>query len=118
MIYIVDDDPIQRMLINQLISAGNTTLTVQSFENGQEALNAILAGDEPTIILLDLNMPIMNGWEFLLAYSKAKTKADVYIVTSSSDMTDVEQSKDFKFIKGYFTKPLDGINVSEVLKSL
>jgi CheY-like chemotaxis protein len=115
MIFIVDDDPIQNMLVSHLLKAVSPTAEYREFVNGSEVLDAISSGTVPHIILLDINMPIMNGWEFLEAYNNQKNQAAVYIVSSSSDEYDLDRAKEFECIKGYFNKPINEDSIKMIL---
>ena len=106
MIFLVDDDPIQNMLTSRLIETAGGEMSYKVFQNGEEVLQAISAKAKPDIILLDINMPIMDGWEFLDAYKKYKNKARVYILTSSNMVEDRNKAEEYECIAGYFTKPV------------
>jgi CheY-like chemotaxis protein len=82
------------------------------FSSGQEALNYLRKNNDPEkhfLILLDLNMPVLNGWEFLQLTEEDSMAANIYvvIVTSSINREDYIRSKDFKQVIGFFRKPLD-----------
>jgi CheY-like chemotaxis protein len=72
------------------------------------------------MILLDVNMPQMNGWDFLEEYEKlplqAIAKTKVYIVSSSINNRDIEKSKTYKTVSGFISKPLDTEKMNEILK--
>ncbi|WP_316928100.1 response regulator [Gillisia marina] len=83
------------------------------FHNGEEALinlKSIIKAEEklPDIILLDLNMPIMDGWQFLDEFTKIKTekKITIYIITSSVDPMDIEKAKEYNNVNNYIVKPI------------
>lgn len=107
MIFIVDDDPVHNLITSQLMQSVNLQEDVRIFNNGQEVVEAIEAGDVPRVILLDINMPIMDGWEFLEKYQHNNQQADVYILTSSSNSFDLEKADGFKNVRGYYTKPIN-----------
>ncbi|HEX8348904.1 MAG TPA: response regulator [Hymenobacter sp.] len=122
MIYIVEDDPITSMITELLVSQHESVGEVQKYMNGQEAFNKLQlvsqqASDIPDLILLDLNMPIMDGWEFLDAFSNLvlTKQVCVCVLTSSIDPDDIEKSKLYKEVKGYFTKPIEVEMVDEML---
>ena len=66
-------------------------------------------------ILLDINMPEMNGWEFVNEFAKLKISTQVIMLTSSIDQRDEEKARSFPEVKGYFTKPLDNSKIEEIL---
>jgi CheY-like chemotaxis protein len=124
-ICIIDDDPIYQLLINKIIAMSETTYDVVSFKNGKEALErfkADLKEDKkmPEIILLDIEMPIMDGWDFMSQIEKSlsgKTnKTAIYIVSSSIAYEDKERAKTFPEIMGYFSKPIDSSKILEITK--
>ena len=122
-LFLVDNDDIFCFAAEVLIKSRNLAHEVARFENGHEALNALRtladSPDElPAILLLDLNMPIMSGWEFL---DEIKTgpeiftkKIAIYILTSSIAPEDVTKSKDYPFLEGYITKPLTVEDIDRV----
>ena len=106
-VLLVDDDPVANLINSKIISMC-TNFKVEAFNNAQEALNKCMSwlaeSPElfPDIILLDINMPIMDGWEFLEALEKypssAIEKCAVYLLTSSIDAGDIEKSKSYKSV--------------------
>jgi len=88
------------------------------FKNGLEALEyfkIILTNMSeeklPDIIFLDLNMPVMDGWEFLGEFIKIKNQFDkkitLYVVSSSIDPRDLERAKSFNLVTDYLIKPIE-----------
>ncbi|WP_162127513.1 response regulator [Flavobacterium phycosphaerae] len=124
-ICIIDDDPIYQLLINKIIAMSETEYDVISFKNGKEAIESFKADLEdnkemPEIILLDIEMPIMDGWDFMNQIEKSlsgKTKKTaIYIVSSSIAYEDKEKAKTFPEIMGYFSKPIDSSKIMEITK--
>jgi CheY-like chemotaxis protein len=115
-IWVIDDDIIYQTIINKLIQKSGVFSTHSSFMNGKEALitmNNILEEEDnclPDIILLDINMPVMDGWEFMEEITRIKSKINkhifIYIVSSSIAMEDRNKSKTFTDIMGYIPKPI------------
>tara|TARA_R110001592_G_scaffold17518_2_gene73762 strand:+ start:54187 stop:54591 length:405 start_codon:yes stop_codon:yes gene_type:complete len=114
-IWIVDDDLIARMLIKKRLEKESFSQTIIEFENGQEAFDAYLKlegkAEEPELILLDLNMPVMDGWTFLDSIAKQSSESDslpsVAILTSSIDQEDRDQAKQYSNVISFLKKPLD-----------
>ncbi|ETN96545.1 response regulator [Zhouia amylolytica AD3] len=93
------------------------------FQNGEEALTnlkpIVLSGESvPDVILLDLNMPIMDGWEFLDNFIKleAKRKILIYIVSSSIDPADIIKAKSYKGLNNFIVKPITREVLSEIMR--
>ncbi|MDI1317077.1 response regulator [Flavobacterium sp.] len=121
-ICIIDDDPIYQILINKIIAMSKTECELIRFKNGKEALDYFTLDtlkNLPDIILLDLEMPIMDGWDFMTEIDKIFTdQTDIYIVSSSIAYEDKEKAKTFSKVKGYFSKPIDSNKILEITKQL
>ncbi|MFT6828560.1 MAG: CheY-like chemotaxis protein, partial [Roseivirga sp.] len=72
----------------------------------------------PEIILLDLNMPVMDGWQFLDQFVQipTKKKTTIYIVTSSIDPEDLNRAKSYEAVTNYLVKPINIDTLTEILK--
>lgn len=119
-ICIIDDDPIYQFLINKIIGNSEGGHDVMFFKNGKEALDYFtldLNKNLPEIILLDLEMPVMDGWDFLKEIDKLKiVKPEIYIVSSSISHEDQEKVKAFPEIKGHFSKPINSNKIQEITR--
>jgi CheY-like chemotaxis protein len=116
---IIDDDKLSIKLMSMLISKNNFCEEIVSFHNPQTALdelksNATNPSKLPDVILLDLNMPVLDGWQFLDEFTLVSfaKKIVVFIVSSSIDPCDLEMAKNYPIVKDYIIKPLS----SEKLK--
>jgi CheY-like chemotaxis protein len=121
-ICIIDDDPIYQFLINKLIGNSKAEHEVMFFKNGKEALDYFMLDSDknlPDIILLDLEMPVMDGWVFLKEINQLHTEdTDIYIVSSSISDEDQEKAKKFPKIKGHFSKPINSNKIQEITKKI
>lgn len=120
-IWLIDDDEIFRFSAEQLMEMGDFTQHVVSFENGEEALQAIdkLMRQEmatPDLIFLDVNMPVLDGWQFLDELSKYDLPTDfkIYMLSSSADMADMSQVAKYPVVQKYLLKPISLNLLSEV----
>lgn len=124
-IFIIDDDAITVFGIKKLLSAVVICDNVNSFSNGKLAIDHIsnLLADEkelPEIMFLDLNMPIMDGWDFLDEFIKLPIhkKIVINIVTSSINKEDREKAEAFKcrthHTLSYNTKPLNKQEIQNI----
>ncbi|EON76258.1 protein containing response regulator receiver d omain [Lunatimonas lonarensis] len=117
---IVDDD---KLALHYIMRRAKETLIPGDFhvaENGKEAIDKLedLSDDtDQVLVLLDLNMPVMTGWDFLdlLTGKPYKEKTLVVIVTSSTSQIDKDRSKKYKEVIGYIEKPLATETLREVL---
>ncbi|PYF70138.1 response regulator [Pedobacter nutrimenti] len=126
-IFLVDDDEIFVFLTQRMIQKTNINVEVRIFNNGQDAFDCLgsitdQADQLPDVILLDLNMPVMDGWEFLEEYaaihqSLAK-KIRLYIVSSSISPYEIERSKGMDFVTDFIIKPLSKENFTEIIDNL
>ena len=117
---IIDDDEMYVGLITKVIDIRKLSKNLIVFKNGAEALKyfvrTFIHKEEraiPQIILLDLNMPVMDGWEFLEELSKydfpALKNCTLYIVSSSINPVDIKRSQEFNLVKDFLVKPM-GLN--------
>lgn len=103
MIFIVDDDPITVFGIRKMLGSVANCAHILEFPNGERAIGQIKQmilkkQDLPDIIFLDINMPIMDGWEFLAEFINLPITrtVNINIVTSSIDQNDKDKSDNFK----------------------
>ena len=108
-ILLIDDDEDDQFMFKEVIESINPTLQCETATNGKIALDKLKAIPFlPDIIFLDLNMPIMNGYDFLIQLKKEKklTKIPVCIFTTSNILRDKELTKELG-AKSFLTKPND-----------
>ncbi|MDG2433405.1 response regulator [Flavobacterium sp.] len=112
-ILIIDDDPIYRMIVSKTIERIDIEMQIEHCENGQcglDLLKELSTTDKPIIVLLDINMPLVNGWDFLELIIQNKfydiSALSIYIVSSSTDESDLIKAKKYNFLKGFVHKPI------------
>ncbi|MCW3112711.1 MAG: response regulator [Segetibacter sp.] len=124
-ICLIDDDRIYQFTAKRIIELVNPLQKILIFSNGKEALDYFTqqatSNDQlPDVIFLDINMPVMNGWEFLEAYDSVKTalnkQISIYMVSSSVDEKDKIRSKSFN-VKNFIEKPIDKEMMTAILQS-
>ena len=121
-ILLVDDDETSNFLNEFLIKGMEVVEEVFVATNGQEALDFIYDQKEvpqyPQLIFLDINMPVMDGFEFLEEFENIQQqlskKVPVYVLTSSNYFKDFERAKAFS-VTGYIIKPLTEEKIREAL---
>jgi CheY-like chemotaxis protein len=112
--YIIDDDKLSVKLVSMLITKNDFCETINPFFSPQVALeelkkNCIENKNLPDAILLDLNMPVMDGWQFLDEFNELpfQKEISIFIMTSSIDPADIEMVKNYKMVKSYIMKPIN-----------
>lgn len=118
-VMVVDDSEADQYISKIMIEEYNPNIDILQAFDGQEALEILdHIEQQPAVIFLDINMPRMNGHEFLAAYDKRSEKKSSVIVmlTSSEQKEDIDRSRSYKSVKDYLTKPLDPENLETVLK--
>ncbi len=122
-ILLIDDDEINNFLSKEIISMHMPLTKIDSFTNPEEALEYIreklkLQQPLPDIILLDINMPLMDGWEFLKSIDKLEQRnhftTTIYLYTSSVYHEDTLKAKNCSIVKKMFTKPLTAEAIEEM----
>ncbi len=112
---IIDDDDIYVYGVKKLIQIKQLCNHLMVFSNGREALNhlkPILNIPEllPEVIFLDINMPVMNGWQFLEEFSNLNVQQvkdiTIYMISSSLDPRDMDRAKAIESISKYIVKPV------------
>ena len=116
----IEDDAITLMLYKMVLTKASFTNEIITTTNGEEALNYINKLNEansdgtiknvPQLIFLDLNMPVMGGWEFLEIFSSSKyaeyNHIKVIILSSTVDPDDLEKSKKYSMVIDFLSKPI------------
>ncbi|XLS28605.1 response regulator [Flavobacteriaceae bacterium M23B6Z8] len=122
---LIDDDPIFVFGAKKMMELADFCNSFLVYKNGYEAINALTAiiksqEDLPDIILLDLNMPILDGWQFLdefLAIDVPK-RILIYVVSSSKDPSDINRAKSYKQVNNFIVKPISMGDLQRLIKDI
>lgn len=123
-ILIVDDDPLVPILLKRQIATVSDGYLVDVAENGKQAIDLIDDCDQqtaciPDFIFLDINMPLMNGFDFLEEWEtrnlEAVKKIHIVILSSSVDPRDKDRASRFNSVAEFRSKPLKSADVKELL---
>ena len=126
-IWIVDDDNIYQIIVRKIIGKMELFSSFSSYKNGKDAIDALKKAAEnneniPDTILLDINMPVMDGWEFMdeiVSYkSKLNQKIAIYIVSSSIAVQDKDKAKTYAEILGFLSKPITMDALYEIVSEI
>ena len=122
---IIDDDGLYTMLLKKKLEKMGLCQNVQSYANGENAILTIKKsldsnGHLPDVILLDINMPVMNGWEFMEEFVKLLPEIDkkitIYISSSSIAIEDKMKATTYQAIQSYLTKPIENDTLINIMK--
>lgn len=123
-LFFVDDDELFTFITTKTIKETGFVGQVKTFGNGLEVFNFLKENrhnteELPEIILLDINMPIMDGWQFLERYESlipdVKKNIAIYVLSSSIFPEDIEKAKNFKTVSDYIIKPINKERLVELL---
>lgn len=120
----IDDDKatnfIHKFIANKSSYFENVKI-VSSAREGLEYLKSAEVGENtvPNYIFLDINMPAMNGWDFLNYYEKQplsiKEQIKIFMLSSSSNTSDISKAKEYNNVSGYIIKPLTEDSLNKVI---
>lgn len=122
---LVDDEDIFNYLNAEVIQLVNKNYQHQSYNSGNEALEYMTKATYdpqlmPDVILLDIRMPGMNGFDFLDELTKSEVfdpfGLAVYVLSSSLDHRDIDRAKTYPVVKGFYSKPLTEEMVMEMVE--
>lgn len=116
-LYLVDDQPIANFIARKLIELEGFHGEIKEFINPVEALKDIKK-EAGVIIFLDLNMPEMNGWEFLEVLKKRKICHYIIILTSSTSNVDKQKAQEYPCVLDYIVKPINKHKIHDIFKAI
>ncbi|MEL7340167.1 MAG: response regulator [Bacteroidota bacterium] len=129
LILLVDDDEDDNIYHQYIIKKSGFTKRVQAVYHGREALDYLQkrgkyssegAAEKPDLIFLDINMPVMNGWEFLEAYNQLdpslQATSIIVMLTTSINPDDRDKAKQYSGVAQFLNKPLQQEDLERLIK--
>lgn len=127
LVALIDDDEIVKFIGSKVIESTKLVDRIKTFSNGEEAINFLKSNSKqpdllPEIILLDLSMPIMDGFEFLENYitlePKLNKKITIYVVSSSISEKDIGRINKISEVSDYIIKPITKEKFENIVHAL
>jgi len=126
-VLIIDDDEVSNFIYSRVIESSGSFEMIKSCMSGQQALDYLHdtidnnSDNFPNMVFLDINMPVMNGWEFLDKYIEEipcefQEQAILCMLSSSVYKEDINKSKTYSQVKEYIPKPLTSESLKSILK--
>lgn len=121
-IWVIDDDAIYQIIMKKIIIKSGLFSSIMEFTNGKNAIKFLKKSisnqaDLPDIILLDIEMPVLDGWGFMEEMNNLKSlinsEIQIYVSSSSIAIEDKERAKNNPDILGYLSKP---VNLDDIIK--
>jgi CheY-like chemotaxis protein len=126
-IMLIDDNEIDNLINQKMIESANVVKNIYTHTGARSAIEFLRNAEKleeysdkilPDIILLDIDMPLMDGFQFLDEFEKlkesTKAKCGVVMLTSSINPQDVNKSKKYKYVRKYINKPLSQENINKI----
>lgn len=119
-LWLIDDDAINNLINKRKLKDRGVLKEIVEYTESPVALNHLKETSKKVLILLDINMPVMNGWRFLTELHKLELdeKCTVFLLTSSVDDQDIKESKKYSVVKGFISKPLDAGKCAQIMDAL
>ncbi|MBU2905255.1 response regulator [Arenibacter algicola] len=122
--FLIDDDEIFQFIMKNTIAEISPDIKIKFFSDGEKGIDFLkqnlgAATNLPDIILLDVNMPFMDGWEFLNEYKSLQTEIkkdiNIYLLTSSNNPNDIAMAKEISELSGYLVKPISKEGIKNLI---
>lgn len=125
-VLILDDDDVSNFIYKKIIESSGIASNIITFQKGRLALEYLIDKTRseknfPDMIFIDINMPVMNGWDFLDEY-KQKVAPEVgkfvfiSMLSSSVYKEDIQKAQSYEVVNEYISKPLTQESVSKLIK--
>ncbi|GAB3309693.1 response regulator [Hymenobacter tenuis] len=121
--FLIDDDNLGNYLTEAILRMEGFASSIRTFESAADALAELeKPGSIPDVIFLDLNMPIMSGWQFLDALlpqsSALRGRCHIYVLTSSLAPDDMQKALTYELVTGLIHKPIDRWEIQTIQEQL
>jgi PAS domain S-box-containing protein len=115
-IWLIDDDQVIAYITQRLINNADPSVKVNTFLSAKLALEKLKYNTEtPDILLLDINMPGINGWQFLDELRGMHRFINVYMYSSSIDPEDIKKARSYPMVRDFLAKPIDSVAIKALL---
>lgn len=123
LVMVIDDGTIERMIANKVIAGSGFAKTVVCLSSAEEALQYLNTEKvpHPELIFVDLNMPLVNGFEFIREYERkfgSDNNTRIIILSSSDSPYDIQEAEKYSSVCCYLTKPVSPEKLKTVLLSI
>lgn len=123
---VIDDSKLDCFIAEKIIRNTGMSEAIKSFTDAREALtfisNASTAEIPKTVVIVDIQMPVMNGFEFLEAFEKlpeeVQNKYAIYVLSSSINESDLNRVRNYKSVKHFLNKPLTSNTLAALVEWL
>lgn len=124
---VIDDDDIYTFTVKRIIDNSQLANKTLFFQNGKLAIdffNEYLhqTTSLPDLVMLDINMPVLDGWQFMDQFVKLspliKKRIVVYIVSSSIDQRDINKAREYEQISDFIIKPITGAMFRKIVEDM
>lgn len=123
-IVLIDDDSLTNYINRRILNRALPGVEIVDFTSGRKALDALkvmtVAGGQDILIFLDINMPVMSGWEVLehLELELPDLPVKVIMLTSSIERADRERAVTYESVFSFISKPVDSQKLTRLLRQL
>jgi response regulator of citrate/malate metabolism len=116
---LIDDDPIVNIVNKTMLKKITPATEVLTFTSVDQALNMFKPDDKQTLILLDINMPVTNGWDFLEQYETfagtTREKIELYFTSASANPEDMQRVRNSENVRDFLLKPISESTIREIV---